>query len=155
MIAYEVLYVKQKFYSNSIKNFTHPYSLSFYSVLQASRFRHRQNERPPVAAVTDRKGKNRFITIREYRGIDFPTCMNKAAVRIQRTHRIIEMPVQNRLCLILARPGVNGLDIPAIIHDGAVLQRYVELISSCNGDEKEILLRTLKFLKALLSEFGI
>ena len=32
---------------------------------------------------------------------------------------------------------------------------YVELISSCNGDEKEILLRTLKFLKALLSEFGI
>ena len=30
-----------------------------------------------------------------------------------------------------------------------------DIFSDCNSDERSILLRTLKFLKALLSEFGV
>ena len=34
-------------------------------------------------------------------------------------------------------------------------QEYYVIFSDCSSDERAILLRTLKFLKALLSEFGI
>ena len=36
-----------------------------------------------------------------------------------------------------------------------VEKTYYEIFSDCNNDERTILIRTLKFLKALLSEFGI
>lgn len=34
-------------------------------------------------------------------------------------------------------------------------KEYYAILSDCNSDERSILLKTLKFLKALLSEYGI
>ncbi len=34
-------------------------------------------------------------------------------------------------------------------------KEYYEIFSDCNNDERNMLLKTLRFMKALLSEFGI
>lgn len=57
----------------------------------------------------------------------------------------------------------NALNVSAddIVYDSLtnpnsmVGNEIQEILLDCNHDEKEMLIRTLKFLKALLSEFGI
>ena len=57
----------------------------------------------------------------------------------------------------------NALDVSAddllqdvLTHPGTQENKEVNtLLQNCNHDEKEMLIRTLKFLKALFTEFGI
>ena len=54
--------------------------------------------------------------------------------------------------------GVSADDIliDSLLHSNSMVGNEIqEILLDCNHDEKEMLIRTLKFLKALFSEFGI
>ena len=77
---------------------------------------------------------------------------------IRQIEQGIKLPSLGTLIEIANALEVSVEDILTDVVDNSISKQqaeYVELFSNCNHDEKEMLVRTLKFLKALFSEFGI
>ena len=77
---------------------------------------------------------------------------------IRQIEQGIKLPSLSTLIEIANALEVSVEDILSDVVDSSISKQqaeYIELFSNCNHDEKEMLIRTLKFLKALFSEFGI
>ena len=83
---------------------------------------------------------------------------HSSSVLISSIERGIKAPSLDTLIAIANALEVSADDIliDSLDHSNSMVGNEIqEILLDCNHDEKEMLTRTLKFLKALLSEFGI
>jgi transcriptional regulator with XRE-family HTH domain len=83
---------------------------------------------------------------------------HSSTAQISAIERGVKAPSLDTLITIANTLGASADDlvIDSLSHPSSAVGNDIqEILLDCNHDEKEMLIRTLKFLKALFSEFGV